>query len=689
MPEKIYWDGNAMPVGITLDRVLYDIRRSDAGEGLIMDAITAADIIEDSEGVLTFDALVSPYAKLNRKMEIMKDVMERAGDKVKPLSITLTEPFKQRGVANVAAIFELSDGQTVSIFFHNPDTTPAKIQPSDEVVSWKWLLNKKDITILVAPEKGTDLNIREVARRIMKLAEKNSTAFQRANSKRAERMKAIQELKDEVALLEKELEKANHELEVEKIESEDRKRREAEDAAKAAEAPVAEKPAEPEPPKGTSETGNSAAGNTADQPASEPSFDAYKAALGDAAALLNAAVSGVNWDGITSKQSAEEEIFKLRAVQDKCIKEIIGKAAESLGLAPWDWRLDGIRKNSEEGKAWLAVSESSETVIRNIRNIAKKIITAKGKEEVAALTKDSPLADVAAAMFHKEGIDLEGRIPPIVTAIENKDADRVWDILRSNSNKASANVFEHATCIKLAKNQKDRLLQIDEWAGITPEKRAEMDARAKKLEESLQARNLRISEMRALDAAWHQMGGMRYAIGKTAQDLLRHKLEKGADFDMHKHGVVSRPVVAWHGDGGSFYWPKYQRKLMPYLKHIYEFLRLGKKYFGTLEKTLAYFDAKPVNLSGNELGVFPDTEEGKKQLRQAAIERMKFMRDEMQADKSRGMDCPILGSKVYIRGRGIREVEQFSGNPDKLKLVAGIREIFQNAYAKSWEENYK
>lgn len=158
---------------------------------------------------------------------------------------------------------------------------------------------------------------------------------------------------------------------------------------------------------------------------------------------------------------------------------------------------------------------------------------------------------------------------------------------------------------------------------------------------------------------------------------------------MRKSGAVSRTVVAWHENGVDFYWPKYQKNLRSYLTQIYQFFGLSRKYFGTLEKTLAYFGAQQVNLSGKELDEFPDTEEGKAQLRAAAIERMKAMRDEMQADKSRGMDCPILGGKVYVRGRGIMEVKRFSDNPDKLKLVGGLREILQNAYAKSWEENYK
>jgi len=182
--------------------------------------VTAGEIIEDAEGVLTLDALVAPYAKLERRMELLRGIMERTGNAVKPVALQVTDPFKLRGVANVAAIFELSDGQTVSIYFHNPDVTPNKMAPTDEVISWKWLLNKKDITIVVAPERGADLNVREVARRIMRLAEKNSPSFQRLNTSRAARMQSIQALKDEVAGLENDLAGAEHELEVARVAAE-------------------------------------------------------------------------------------------------------------------------------------------------------------------------------------------------------------------------------------------------------------------------------------------------------------------------------------------------------------------------------------------------------------------------------------------------------------------------------------
>ncbi len=84
------------------------------------------------------------------------------------------------------------------------------------------MLNKKDITVIAAPERGLDLNVKSVAERIMKLAVKNSPAFIRANANRAEKLAVIEALKVEIPVLEKELADAQHELEVAKVESESR-----------------------------------------------------------------------------------------------------------------------------------------------------------------------------------------------------------------------------------------------------------------------------------------------------------------------------------------------------------------------------------------------------------------------------------------------------------------------------------
>jgi hypothetical protein len=222
MNQRITWDSAANPHQMGVEMLLYKIRKADGDNPLLLDSVSMADILEGADSLLAFDALVTPYAALERKMNALMAVMKRAGGDIHPVAMQISDPFKQNGVAQVAALFELSDGQTVTIYFHNPDVTPAKIAPGDELISWAWRLNKKDITIIVAPEKGKDLNVREVATRIMKLAAKNSPAFQRANTKRAESMAAIESIKGEIVVLEKELADVQHELEVAKVEAEDR-----------------------------------------------------------------------------------------------------------------------------------------------------------------------------------------------------------------------------------------------------------------------------------------------------------------------------------------------------------------------------------------------------------------------------------------------------------------------------------
>jgi hypothetical protein len=198
MNPKITWN-EAQPDSISLDQVLYQLRRMDGADGLLLDSVTMAEIMEDADGVIALDALVVENAQLTRMAERLRSIMDRSGGAVKAPAVQVSEPFRARGVTNIATIFELSDGQTVSVFFHNPDTAPNKLAPGDEMISWKWLLNKKDITIVVAPEKGQDLNPRLVASRIMKLAEKNSPAFQKANAKRAERMGNIEAIRGRIA----------------------------------------------------------------------------------------------------------------------------------------------------------------------------------------------------------------------------------------------------------------------------------------------------------------------------------------------------------------------------------------------------------------------------------------------------------------------------------------------------------
>lgn len=230
--ERIIWNAAGEPTNLTYPRILYQLASEDGDNPLLMDSVTPEMIEADSDGVVAFDALVLPYQRVERDMNILMRVMQREGDQVKPVAVQITKPFKNHGVVNVAAVFELSDGQTISVYLHNPDATPNKLAPTDDLISWKWLLNKKDVTIVVAPEHGKDLRVQEVARRLIKLAQKNSKAFARANERRATRMANIEAAKGENADLEKQLADLQHQIEVAQVELADKTKQR--DQAKAA-----------------------------------------------------------------------------------------------------------------------------------------------------------------------------------------------------------------------------------------------------------------------------------------------------------------------------------------------------------------------------------------------------------------------------------------------------------------------
>jgi hypothetical protein len=132
---------------------------------------------------VTYDALVVEARRLDRVSYVVQRVLNHAGGELKVASYEVSKPRMFRGSANVTVTFKLSDGQALTVYFHNPAGKPRTLKPTDELISWKWVLNKKDVTIVVAPERGKDLDVAMVARRVMSLANKNSEAFAKSQSK--------------------------------------------------------------------------------------------------------------------------------------------------------------------------------------------------------------------------------------------------------------------------------------------------------------------------------------------------------------------------------------------------------------------------------------------------------------------------------------------------------------------------
>ncbi len=104
-------------------------------------------------------------------------------------------PKKAGLFATVTVQIPFSDGQVVSIIFHSPDNNKMKITAEDEIIAFRWLLNKRDITHVVSPESDAEVSLQEIGKRTAQLVEKNSARFQVMQKDLIEQKKKLEELK--------------------------------------------------------------------------------------------------------------------------------------------------------------------------------------------------------------------------------------------------------------------------------------------------------------------------------------------------------------------------------------------------------------------------------------------------------------------------------------------------------------
>lgn len=88
------------------------------------------------------------------------------------------KPAKSGQVAVMTARLPLSDGQSIAVVFHSPSGDPGKIVANDDLVAFRFLLNKRDVTHVVAPSGGQDISLKQTCLTLSNLAERNSAKFQ-------------------------------------------------------------------------------------------------------------------------------------------------------------------------------------------------------------------------------------------------------------------------------------------------------------------------------------------------------------------------------------------------------------------------------------------------------------------------------------------------------------------------------
>lgn len=202
--KSVEWvDGCIRSHGGSISQLMLDMRRCDP-QGQLLEHVTPRDIvrlvIDDScEFGPMLDAMIIKHRNLEKTVTRMAEALKAYDNEeffVK--TVTPIEPFKRNGVANVGAIFEMSDSQKITVLFANPDSTPAKLSSDDVLTSWKWMLNKRDVTAILQPRAVDAKKYNVIAERMTRLLARNHKKFKDAQASRAKDELLLSELVGQV-----------------------------------------------------------------------------------------------------------------------------------------------------------------------------------------------------------------------------------------------------------------------------------------------------------------------------------------------------------------------------------------------------------------------------------------------------------------------------------------------------------
>ena len=189
------WDGiNLTSHEGQTAHLMLDMQRHDDHGGLLQEFDGLVPLLESIGAVYAdFDSIIVEYQYLEKLMGMLHKVMQSTSKGgVKILNVEQSEkPFKHKKVLNIAVSYNFEDGQSITILFHHPDREAKKIAPQDTLISWKIMMNSRDITGAIQPNQGEGIAMPVLAGRIMKLINQNSARFKRTQAKKAENVQAL------------------------------------------------------------------------------------------------------------------------------------------------------------------------------------------------------------------------------------------------------------------------------------------------------------------------------------------------------------------------------------------------------------------------------------------------------------------------------------------------------------------
>lgn len=205
---------------------------------------------------------------------------------------------------------------------------------------------------------------------------------------------------------------------------------------------------------------------------------AYIQAWQREAQKVQALTESINWDGIRGYDDSDAEERRLSA-EYKLITDVVDakKAAVAAGVDEYGNELHAVVNTPEFQQAGDA-SAAFRVAVDKLRDLGKVRTQEAGKAELAAMPADAPIEDRAAAIFRKYGYrPAPARLRETIDHIKGRTAlGHLRDVVGNTDNKASREIFAAITGRKLPATRRDSLVVLDEWFGVTPEQRAQMDA---------------------------------------------------------------------------------------------------------------------------------------------------------------------------------------------------------------------
>src|SRR3989339_1132402 len=144
------------------------------------------------------ESIVSTYNQFKNERGPIA-LLKRQISAALPSELTLTEtlvgkPKKSGSFVFVSVQFAVSDGQTITAFFHSPNSASSSLGADDKVISFRFTVNKQDVTGAIVRTKGKDLPSVKVAAILAKIVADNAPTFAEAKAKRDSQVSELQDL---------------------------------------------------------------------------------------------------------------------------------------------------------------------------------------------------------------------------------------------------------------------------------------------------------------------------------------------------------------------------------------------------------------------------------------------------------------------------------------------------------------